>query len=72
MAPSRRRLGESCEVAKPDEIEAARTALHEIIGEVSVVETGSRVLAYSRLSGNAVYGAENAAPDLYVQPIRLK
>lgn len=47
--------------------------LREIIGEVSVVEKGPNVFAYSKLNENIAYkpGAENAVPDLYLKPIRL-
>ncbi len=61
-------------VAKPDEMEDARSALREIIGEIKVVEENNGVLAYPRLSENAVCrnGAEDPLPDLYIEPIRLK
>ncbi|MEX0708060.1 MAG: recombinase family protein [Woeseia sp.] len=45
--------------AQPDEMESARAALREIVGEVSVVEEGPHVVAYSKVN-SAVYkpGAE--------------
>jgi hypothetical protein len=48
--------------------------LREIIGEVSVVEQGARVLAYAKLNTAVVHnsGAENTVPDLCLEPIRLK
>ncbi len=60
--------------AKPDEMESARAALREMIGEVTVVEDDTGVIVYAKLSNDAVYktGAENTAPELYIEPIRLR
>ena len=38
--------------ATPDEIDSARQALHEIVGEVSVVEKGTHVFAQTKLNEN--------------------
>ena len=57
--------------ARQDEVDAARNALRGIIGEVTVVEEGPHVVAYPMLSKNVGYnsGAENAMPDLYIEPV---
>ncbi len=61
-------------VAQPDEMDTARRALRDIIGEVTVVEEDTGVIAYAKLSNDAVYkhGAENAAPELKPKLIELR
>ncbi len=46
--------------AQQDEVDAARSALRGIIGEVTLVEEGTHVIAYPKLSNNVGYnsGAE--------------
>ena len=48
------------QVAQPDEMETARRLLREIIGEITVVEDDTGVIAYPKISSDAVYksGAE--------------
>ena len=50
--------------AKPDEMDSARGTLRQIIGEVTVVEDDTGVIACAKLSNDAVYkhGAENRVP----------
>ena len=67
-------LGDLNKVAKAHEMEEARQVLRGIIGEVTIVEEDDHILAYPMISKNAMYkgGAENAAPDLYLDPKVLK
>jgi len=60
--------------AEPDEVETARGLLREIIGEVEIKEETDGVFAYTKLNAISVYkaGAQNAAPELYLDPIRLQ
>lgn len=62
--------------AQPDELELARTIVHDYIGEVSVVEDVAGVYGLVRMSNGAGYkaGAQDALPDLYLEriPLRLK
>lgn len=54
-------------------MEKARAAVKALLGSVSVVEEGDAVFAevdFGRAYIN--HGAENAVPDLYLKPIRLK
>jgi hypothetical protein len=71
MVWARHPLGENLnKFAQQDEVDAARDALRGIIGEVTVVEEGTHVLAYPKLSKNVGYksGAENAMTYLYIEP----
>ena len=58
--------------AKPDEVETARQALKGIIGEVTVVEEGGRVLAYPKLGQVFVdktgAGRGNRTPTSFRKP----
>jgi hypothetical protein len=62
------------EFANRGEVEQARDALRKIIGEVVVAERSKGIELNPRLSSHVgeKSGAENAAPDLYIKPIRLK
>ncbi len=55
--------------AKPEEVEEAREALKGIIGEVTVVEEGERILAYPKLGHTFVYksgaGRGNRTPTSF-------
>lgn len=48
------------ECASPEELDSARAALKDLLGEVSIVEKGGHVYAYTVISGYAGYnsGAE--------------
>ena len=41
--------------AKPDEVEEARQALKGIIGEVTILEEGERILAFPRIGNTLIY-----------------
>ena len=57
--------------ARPDEMEIARTIIHDYIGEVSVVEDARGVYGLVRMSNGAGYesGAQESAPKLH--PLRF-
>ncbi len=58
--------------AKPDEVDEARQALKGIIGEVTVVEEGERILAYPKLGHVFVdksgAGSENRTRTSFQKP----
>ena len=60
--------------AEPDEPEQARGLLREIIREIEVREEPDGVFANPKLNAISGYkcGAEDALPDLYLTPIKLK
>ncbi len=51
-------------LAKPDELETARSVLHDLIGTVSIVEDGDHVFADTMLCGGTGYnsGNDSSAP----------
>jgi DNA invertase Pin-like site-specific DNA recombinase len=60
--------------ATPDEMETARLILRESVAEVSIVEDEKGVYADTRMIVGAGYkcGAEEPAPDLYLERTKLK